>query len=596
MNNDVDVMKRTSQSQSDEQHGRPAAEHVSHIGKAATLVGQRPEPIVRRKPIDAIQNSPFLVKQRKQLSNMFGDVAQLNGKPGQEMKDPYDVLEARNKRGTQEAAVIQHALSDPVDFKTDRTDDKDLNQISAEVEIYNTLPVKEQSVPVRLHSLQQISRLLYSWYNRQDTYELGSLDSPIAKIVRQYEKEVEQELTKVVETASGKAAPIDRLNLGEGEQISIDKVWQDLLSGKGYLKIAGPAEFQKRVQAMLFRILNTEAGRKLLIQIAAGGKNKKTVTIGPGDIPPNIKNLLFESSTQESKAIPQIYSSSWSWASKNEKALMHRLTEMIKVVDPKAPDEFQTVENPEDLHRAINSGAKGIKAGKKPHETFYQFAEGAKGAYVALVENRETLDNAGKDKKAIHTPAFVTLAHELGHALNQLAGAATINNEEIFRILAGSREEVGTFEDPGPARKNWSNAEELFTILGLENAIRRQVGLAERGAHAGAVDPTLIQKLNAEKQLVLNVLAAVTDLGEELFKTKKDAVREKLYNLYSLNVKGISQIEKRERCNEYENAIKEVSEENLKKAGWEKILEVLRSENNKQHLETLELYLPDLAK
>jgi hypothetical protein len=237
--------------------------------------------------------------------------------------------------------------------------------------------------------------------------------------------------------------------------------------------------------------------------------------------------------------------------------LLKQLTEIRKVETPSSAEgksEYGDLVHPGDLQRAVLAGKKGIRvpAGETTAEAFYDFAAGARGAYVALMKKKDDLDNPNKKGKSVHTPEYITLAHELGHALNQLAGSATLNNEEIFKLLAG---DVGTFEEKGPARKQWSNLEELLNIKGLENAIREEVGLAARGGHAAVVDEELIGRLNDEKAMMTPL---VNLLGQLSRKKEFEKDQMALFELNKKPVKDLTQQQKRARCEEYEHTVLEI--------------------------------------
>ena len=79
----------------------------------------------------------------------------------------------------------------------------------------------------------------------------------------------------------------------------------------------------------------------------------------------------------------------------------------------------------------------GIQVQQGNKTEFYKFGDGGKGVYVALIDKKrgEDTDNVGQNGNSVYTPQFVTLAHELGHALNILVGAGTIECRDLFATL-----------------------------------------------------------------------------------------------------------------------------------------------------------------
>lgn len=80
----------------------------------------------------------------------------------------------------------------------------------------------------------------------------------------------------------------------------------------------------------------------------------------------------------------------------------------------------------------------------------------------------------------IITPSFITLAHELGHAVNIRGGAVTRNHPELMVALCRTDDPSLTDQD---IEDRWSNGEEYFTISNIENGMRKESGIPLRSAH-----------------------------------------------------------------------------------------------------------------
>src|SRR2546430_16982635 len=112
--------------------------------------------------------------------------------------------------------------------------------------------------------------------------------------------------------------------------------------------------------------------------------------------------------------------------------------------------------------------------------------------YTTLFRSGDSTDTLNEEGTSLFMPEFMTLAHELGHGLNILAGAGTVTCRDLFGLFA---KDVGTFETPGKDVATWSNLEEMSTIQVVENAIRKELGMENRGGHATVVDDKLETEL-----------------------------------------------------------------------------------------------------
>ena len=236
------------------------------------------------------------------------------------------------------------------------------------------------------------------------------------------------------------------------------------------------------------------------------------------------------------------------------------LTNMTKLdAPPENDDEYGAVTGPGDIHAAVMGGMKGIKVANGDSTDYYQWAKGAAGVYVALVFKKaeETQDNVNQRGKSVYTPEFVTLAHELGHALNILAGSSAMSCEKIFAMFAG---DVGTFENRSDTGKSWTDAEEFATITFVENRLRAELGLELRGGHGAVHDQDLEDRMQNLKTLTRDVVLYIYSVenaqkkGSSVIK-KIEGIRQALLKEADAPVKGLSPAQKRSRCAAYEGAM-----------------------------------------
>lgn len=476
-------------------------------------------------------------------------------------------------------SAVHHAAAGPIQRKLTGAKAIKGLQIEGSNETLSTLisaynkREKKLSPMERIEKLGQISRYIYAWYASKDTKDIASLGGAVPEALRKLEAQVQEAHEKAVETLlhpkdtgkkSGKTGTVTTPK--EGEDLDPKQkallLLQEIASGKGAIKVQGSGAFVRKAHSMLMRIMESEAGMKLLLAIVDQGGPERPVTIGEGAPPDELKGHLSDPAPTESKAIPQVSKVDEEPLTLEEVGrLSTSLTDMTQLDEPPESDEgFGTVLEPGDIHKAVMEGKRGIKVVAGETETYYAFAPGAEGVYVALIHKAlgESTDNVNEAGNSVYTPEFVTLAHELGHALSILAGSATINCEDIFSLFTP---DIGTYEAPGKGRKQWTNAEEFSTITAIENEVRKDLGLQLRGGHYAVLDQDLEDRVQATKSLVrdteLFVYKVESQKGTpDKAKSKLEAIRKIVNKAGGWPLKGLSNTQKRKQCAEYENVIK----------------------------------------
>ena len=429
----------------------------------------------------------------------------------------------------------------------------------------------------RLDILNELARYLYQWYADQDTKDIAGLDGPDAKAIRALEADLDKNHEKAVDALYKAGVKAEKPSKGKTktgpDPLGTRKASYDLLrqiaSGNGPIKIAGDAKFKSRARSMLVKIMDSAMGKRLLDGIVATGTTlTKSVTIGGGTPPAELAGHLGEAAPTESKAVPQVTDVGGQEAGDLKGALAKSLALMNKLtVDPDDDQNYGAVTQPSEFMDAVLTGKTGIQVQQGNKTEFYKFGDGAKGVYVALIDKKrgEDTDNVGQNGNSVYTPQFVTLAHELGHALNILVGAGTIECRELFGLFAG---DVGTFEAPTDTGKNWSNIEEYATINVVENGLRQQLGIELRGGHAAVVNDVLETRLQEMRASTGSMAGLFYKLGDNL-KAKTSGVQpqpariskgeqlelakleNKATTLRDLPIKGLSATQKKNRCAQY---------------------------------------------
>ncbi len=103
-------MKQAVTGQSDRPHRSPASALIPSQSFTTTSIActdNRPEAIAQRKLADAIYHSPFMVAQRQQLRDLFGEAAQLQAGPEDEELVQGKFASTQRQTGPEEEELLQ---------------------------------------------------------------------------------------------------------------------------------------------------------------------------------------------------------------------------------------------------------------------------------------------------------------------------------------------------------------------------------------------------------------------------------------------------------------------------------------------------------
>lgn len=198
-----------------------------------------------------------------------------------------------------------------------------------------------------------------------------------------------------------------------GETARANQVWNDLQQNNGNLEINSPDEgVRRRLLASSARLLEGQHGRDMLDELNT-----------PHGGTPGLTKVRISDSWQDKFARARRQYQTGAWAT--------------PLVDGTQHEQDGT----------------GI------------------GSYVQIDMNGRDMVTGGHGDKGVPMPRYLTLGHELGHALHNLQGQSHKMMTPAFNALSA--------EDRGM----WSNPEEHANITGHENPLRQEHGLPDRAYH-----------------------------------------------------------------------------------------------------------------
>jgi len=384
------------------------------------------------------------------------------------------------------AASIQRLLS-VKDYrkkvKSDEAQQKDLESIAGALGDYHAIKSKtDPTYQQRLAALQALDRLIYAWFNKYVTETIAQV--PNGLFFQTLLDDSGTEHQKLVAGVAKNPAllPIDTTGMEKGEKKQLLALWRSIVDGTGNLQIKagfGEGAFSKRMLSGIAKLLQTEVGQTLIGQINQDrGEDDQTVTVGSGFS----KELgkLGKQDPTDSQAVPRTVGD-------DVTSMAYKPVPKESLTEDNVLEKYDGDESPAAFNKFVTS--------LKPDTTHFEyggrvFQRGTGiGSYVKMAGKGKVHANLGTNGQEIVVPEFVTLGHELGHALRFLMGTTVPFGEEM-----------GNFGFKGtPTQKQfWNNPEEFVNIQGVENEIREQHGISKRQFHAGSREATRAPLVNEE--------------------------------------------------------------------------------------------------
>lgn len=390
-----------------------------------------------------------------------------------------------------------------------------------------------------INALLPIQTEVYKWFDNHREKDLD--ENPEAVKMKKVLNELQREHESLVRQSvinKDDTPPIAGFGtLPEKMQTRIRNLWSDLLNNTGNIQISEDLPYDRGKKkehqegfrytalAAFARILQTEFGRELLFRANADTNGKKLITIRPG-ISENRGEILkedFEASGTDPDNgelaevdLKQLFrnkkkgSKSWNKTKKQLKAF----PELI------IPGDSTTAARIQLIHNAPKTfaGHPGYKIKIDGAFHYFKFNTGTSSEVVLTPDTFDSsryptsrfIDSEGNE---IIVPAFVTLTHELGHAVHMLEGNAVGNVSPT----------LGKAVVPGENFTSWSNLEEYNTINGVENKIRGEAGLTPRFGHGNFYLPFIKEFKDGP---IKDLLKLTDKMPENIQKHAQDGINE----------------------------------------------------------------------
>jgi hypothetical protein len=270
-----------------------------------------------------------------------------------------------------------------------------------------------------------------------------------------------QGLVEVAFKNPDKVIPVNLNTLEKDEIVAVRKIWKSIVSESGNILVVGKTEFQKRTYANLARLLQGSYGRAM-IEYLDGGTVKQSNRITISD---NFDDTFKRHGDKQQPA------GSYAYPRVN---LRDDNDNSRDVIVEKTDKGYPVANTRDDINRLLLEGKKGANY----KGVSYTFGGGS-GSLVKIVEEDKPLSD--KDLNQILTPSYITLGHELGHAMRNRGGAsfANVGVSTSNKLIT---EEEGSDDDD--ARALWTDEEEVLNITTSEKRLREEHLLTTRHYHA----------------------------------------------------------------------------------------------------------------
>lgn len=356
-----------------------------------------------------------------------------------------------------------------------------LSSFGRQIDQYNALPVDESSHQAQLRALNQLDTSAYAWFGANPSRNLN--EQPDARHLRRMLEATQSEHTGIVNTirqgtvdGSRNELPLDTSGFTPQQEDQATKLWGSLAKQQGHLKVSGedPA-FEARTYGNLARLLQGDHGRDLVSYLDQGNAAAPDVRIQPGD---RLRNVATNQEAADLKLrrprrnkLLSLVDRAWTQLPRDKKKYPP-----LGASGDAVGEYMDTVLHPDSPHHA-----KGLRIRDRRY-----LRNTGSGSDLMMPLQHSDPRSVDDDGNEVITPEFVALAHELGHSA-KVRGGARASDLGAPQI------------DPAERNADWSNsAEELINVRGVENPVRAEHGVPERGRYADNIKSRRLNELTGQ--------------------------------------------------------------------------------------------------
>lgn len=383
----------------------------------------------------------------------------------------------------------------------------DAGAIARMVTAYNH-DISSKKRPALIDELGTVEHAVYDWFSIHKSEDYT--EDPTAMKLRELLNDIQGEHLRLVTRSVNKGdadPPVANFgSLDEKTQTRVRQLWSDLLNGTGNILITETQDykstvdesdqqvdhegFRMKVLAAFARLLSGEFGRQLVSEANQNTGGQKTITIRPGlskkegDIP--AEELLASTKDGDKASLEELDLNQWFGNLKKGSKNWNKKNKQLKKYFPEIQlnqqmSETARLKTMHELRPVKVTGGEfsmGFRVKIGNVFRYYRFGSGASSEIVMPSDLGDTGNLAmsrfiDQDENEILVPVFISLGHELGHAIHNIHGASSGPAQSLEDVAGhgiNTRDYSGTLE-------------EVVTIRGVENSLRKEHGLSGRHSH-----------------------------------------------------------------------------------------------------------------